>query len=60
MKKIFSSKRFIAFAVCVVLFMILIFLTHYTPMECAGALSIIAGIYIGAETVKPTTNSENK
>ena len=48
----FTSKRFIAFAVDVVMLTTMVFLTKYPPMELAGAISVICGIYIGAETFR--------
>lgn len=48
----FKSKRFVAFAVSVVLYVALIFLTEFAPLEIASSISIITGIYIGAETIK--------
>ena len=45
----FKSKRFIAFAVGVVMFTTKVFLTKYPPIELTGAISVIYGIYIGAE-----------
>ena len=53
--KLFKSKRFIAFAVSVVLYVGMIFLTNFGPMEIAGSISTIVGVYIGAETIKPST-----
>lgn len=54
----FRSKRFLAFVVSVILFVALLFLTDYTPLEIASSISIITGIYIGAETIKKSS-SEN-
>lgn len=48
----FKSKRFVAFVVSVILFVALLFLTEYGPLEIATSISIISGIYIGAETIK--------
>ena len=56
MKKLFTSKRFIAFVISVILFVGILFFTQYTPIESATAISIIAGIYIGAETLRNSTN----
>ena len=48
----FNSKRFIAFCVATALFVLMIFTTDYSPMEIAGGLSIITGVYIGADTFR--------
>ena len=48
----FKSKRFIAFAVGVVMFTTKVFLTKYPPIELARAISVICGLYIGAETFR--------
>jgi len=42
----FKSSRFIAFCVATVLFVTMIYTTTYAPMELAGAISVIAGVYI--------------
>ena len=47
-----DSKRFIAFLVAVGMFVSMIFLTKYPPLELAGAISIICGIYIAGETIR--------
>ena len=46
MKGMLKSKRFIAFSVSVILFVILLFTTNYSPMELSGALSALSFIYI--------------
>ena len=57
---LFASKRFIAFGVSSILFVILLFTTNYTPIEIAGGLAMIAGIYIGAESYrKSDSNTKN-
>lgn len=48
----FKSKRFIAFVLAVIMFVCMVFLTSYQPMELAGAISIITGIYIGGQTLR--------
>ena len=48
----YRSKRFIAFCVATGLFVLMIYTTPYQPMEIAGALSIITGIYIGAQAYR--------
>jgi hypothetical protein len=53
----FTSKRFIAFVVGVLMFTTMIFLTKYPPMELAGAISVICGIYIGAETFRSSSST---
>lgn len=50
--RLINSTRFIAFAVAVILFTTMIYTTTYTPMELAGAISILAGIYIVPRTVR--------
>lgn len=51
----FKSKRFVAFGVAVVLFILMVYTTKYNPIELAGAITIITGIYIGAETLRGST-----
>lgn len=59
MRGMFRSKRFVAFAVAVVLYVAMVLLTSYPPMEVATSISIITGIYIGAETFR-TSGSEKQ
>lgn len=54
-----KSKRFVAFVISVVLFTAMVFLTKYSPMESAGAISIIAGIYLGVETYRSSSTEKN-
>ena len=54
----FNSKRFVAFGVAVVLFILMVYTTKYNPLELAGAISIICGVYIGAETLRKSENQE--
>jgi len=53
-KTIFKSKRFIAFSTCCILFIVLIYTTSYQPLEIASGLAILGGLYIGAESIKPS------
>ena len=48
----FRSKRFIAFVIAVLLFTSMVFFTEYTPLELSSSISIICGIYIGAESLR--------
>lgn len=54
----FKSKRFLAFGVAVALFILMIYTTKYNPLELAGAISIVCGVYIGAETLRKSENQE--
>jgi hypothetical protein len=54
----FKSKRFVAFGISVVLFLILCLTTTYSPLELAGGVSVIAGIYISAESIRKSTTKE--
>jgi VIT1/CCC1 family predicted Fe2+/Mn2+ transporter len=48
----FKSKRFVAFIVGVILFTLLVFLTSHPILEISGAVSMICGIYIGAQSLR--------
>jgi hypothetical protein len=48
----FKSSRFIAFVVAVILFTVMVYTTEYDPMAIAGAISVIAGIYIVPRTYR--------
>ena len=54
----FKSKRFVAFAISVSLFLILCLSTSYSPLELAGGISVIAGIYISAESIRKSNTKE--
>lgn len=56
----YRSKRFVAFCVGVVLFVITLYTTSYNPMELAGAITIVTGIYIGAQSLRGSTPDEPK
>ena len=48
----FKSKRFLAFLIGIALFVLIIYTTEFTPVEIAGGITIITGIYIGADTFR--------
>jgi len=50
-----KSKRFVAFIVAIVLFLLLAFLTDYNLMEIAGSIAIIAAIYTAGESFRAST-----
>lgn len=54
MDKKYKSKRLAVTIASLVLFVGLLFLTDYGPLDIAGAIAILAGGYIGAETIKPS------
>ena len=58
MKDMFKSKRFIAFAVCVALFIVMVYTTAFPILEIAAAITTITSVYIGAETFKPSEKCE--
>lgn len=55
-----GSKRFIAFAISIILFVVLALFTPRPLMEIAGAIALIAGIYIGGDTLRSSNDNENK
>lgn len=48
----FKSKRFIAFIIAVLLFILMMLCTSYEPIESATAITMITGIYIGAQSLR--------
>jgi hypothetical protein len=56
----FDSKRFLAFLIAVGMFVSMVYFTDHTPMEIAGAVSMICGIYIGGETIRSSYPSNTK
>jgi hypothetical protein len=55
----FNSKRFVAYIISILLFILLTFLTKHSPLELAGAISVLSGIYIAGQTFR-SSNIENK
>jgi hypothetical protein len=57
---IFTSTRFIGLLVSLIIFTLLLCITHYSPMEISEAISIIYGIYVTGRTIKgPTTKNSS-
>lgn len=56
----FNSKRFLAFIIAVILFTIMVYTTKYNPIEIATGIAIIAAIYIGAQSLRPSNIENNK
>ena len=46
------SKRFLCWSASVIIFIVMIFLTSYTPLQLAEALTLLSGIYIINETIR--------
>lgn len=55
MKEIFKSKRFVAFSISMVVFVLSLILTDFEPIPMATALTMISGIYLGAETLRESS-----
>jgi hypothetical protein len=51
-----KSKRFLAMCIAVILFTTMVYTTEYTPLEIATSISIVLGLYLGAETVRRSNN----
>ena len=49
-----KSKRFIAYIISLTLFVIILVTTSFNPIEVATGLTMLTGIYIGAESFKPS------
>lgn len=47
-----KSKRFIAFTIALVLFIVMTYTTQHPILEIAGAISAITGIYITGESIR--------
>lgn len=52
----FKSKRFLVYIISLVVFIIITAISSVNVLESAGALSLLAGLYIGAETFKPSSS----
>ena len=51
-KAAISSKRFVAYTASIIIFIALTILTQKPPLEIAGSLSMLSGIYIAGETFR--------
>jgi hypothetical protein len=56
----FNSKRFVAFIIAVVLFTVMVYTTTYTPIEISGGISVIACIYIGAQSLRGSSPEDTR
>lgn len=54
LKKFMYSKRFIAFFISLLVFIILLLSTSIGVIELATSLSMLAGIYIGGQSIRPS------
>lgn len=48
----FKSKRFVAVCIALLLFILMTYTTTHSPLEIAGGISTIAGIYIISQTYR--------
>ena len=55
----FRSKRFIAFCVATGLFVLMVFTTEYSPVEIAGGITMITGIYIAGQSLRGSSKPED-
>ena len=54
MKKLFDSKRFVAYIISVIIFVVCVIVTNHDPITLATAIGGLSGIYIGFESWKPS------
>lgn len=54
LKKFMYSKRFIAFFISLLVFIILLLSTSIGPIELATGLAMLAGVYIGGQSIRPS------
>ncbi|MHB8131097.1 MAG: hypothetical protein ACYDEX_19120 [Mobilitalea sp.] len=52
-----KSKRLVSFLVGVILYVVLIYTTRFSPMEIAGSITMIIGIYVTSETFRKSEKS---
>lgn len=57
-KMIVSSKRFVAFVVGIIIFVVGIYTTSYTPIQLAESIGIMCGIYIGGDTIRKSDTKD--
>lgn len=60
MKALFNSKRFIAYALSMAVFIVGMLFTDIGVLELAGAISVLSAIYIGAETYKKSETTDKQ
>lgn len=57
MKFLFQSRRFVAYFMSMVLFVICLLVTKYDPITLATALGGLSTIYVGFATWKPSPSA---
>jgi len=62
MKRMFKSKRFVAFAVSLTTFIVMLIVTDYPPVDIAMSITMIVSVYIGGDSLRSSykNNSEGE
>ena len=59
-KKFIYSKRFIAFFLSLIIFVILLLSTTYSPVEIATGLTLLCAVYIGGQTIRASNQHKEE
>ena len=51
-QEMFLSKRFIAFILCLIVFLVLLLTTDIEPISLGTALSMLSAIYVAGESLR--------
>lgn len=51
-QEMFLSKRFIAFLLCLIVFLVLLLCKDIEPIALGTSLSFISGIYVAGESIR--------
>ena len=51
-QEMFLSKRFIAFILCLIVFLVLLLTTDIEPISLGTALSMLSAIYLAGESLR--------
>lgn len=58
MKKMFKSKRFVSFIISLIIFIAMLIVTDFPPVDIAMSVTMITGIYIGGDTFRSSYDNE--
>jgi hypothetical protein len=56
----YKSKRFIIMLLAITTFIVTLYTTKYDPIELATAITMIFGMYIALQSMRPSPPDDNK
>ena len=51
-QEIFLSKRFLAFLICIIIFLVVVLFTDKDVLAVATSLTMLSGIYVAGESIR--------